>query len=146
MKVGILDRNLRLVRKSFFPSTSTGPSKYCDLIHHVPWKPTVGEILDHVSVTYFKPPLGQLTAYEYQGKQGYGTPKPLPGTTTLDMMRERSSHRKIASTRITYYGMADLCGYSMLFSICVTCGILCDFITFFGVVLIFLFRLFHSRP
>lgn len=56
----------------------------CDQLHRVPYGDTDEEILENASKLFFKPTLGLLTAYEYPGKAGIGTPKPVTATTTLD--------------------------------------------------------------
>lgn len=100
VRVGILDKNVKLVRRRFIANR--------DLLHFVPLLDTLGEVLTYASNQFFEPPLGSLIPFEYTGKQGVGTPKPISPTTSVVEMIRRLKHRRVSLKKITFYGLTDL--------------------------------------
>lgn len=105
LSVTILDKELKIVRRSFYGN---------DVIGDVPLHKTVGEVLAYVSVHFFKPPLGYLEPYQNEGKQGVGEPLAIAPETTIATMKKRQKHRHVGLDRLKITGMADLGLYNVI--------------------------------
>lgn len=79
-----------------------------DLLHFIPVRDTIGEVINYAGWQFFEPSLGGLIPFEYTGKQGVGTPKPISPTTSVAEMIRRLKHRRVSLKKITFYGMTDL--------------------------------------
>lgn len=49
------------------PTLLTSRTQLCDLLHNIPYGDTVSDILTNASKGFLQPPLGLLTAYEFEG-------------------------------------------------------------------------------
>lgn len=86
------------------------------MIKDVPLYTTVGEVLEYVSKHFFKPPLGELEPYQYEGKNGVGIPLAIAPETTIATMKRRQKYRRVGLSRINIAGMASLGEYNCLFN------------------------------
>lgn len=103
--VSILDNELKIVRRSFYGN---------DLIREVPLYKTIGEVLAYVSNHFFKPPLGYLEPYQFDGKPGVGQPLAIAPETTIATIKRRQRHRHVGLNRLNINGMADLGMYNAI--------------------------------
>lgn len=98
-----MDEHKHILRKSF-----RHEGKKSDQIKDVPMRQTLQEVFDYVSAAYFEPPLGELEAYEYEGKHGHGEPVLLGLGTTISKIRRHQKRRKVADDRLTLIAKAEL--------------------------------------
>lgn len=104
LSVGILDKNLKLLKRCF----KDKDNKYKDLIRGIPLHETLEEVYAFVSDEYFSPGLGHLIPYQYEGRPWVGKPKTVTPTKNLRDVKDEQKDRHVAWHKVALYAQAAL--------------------------------------